>query len=223
MRGRGHFKPKHFSLSFHHLKISFLSLIQKINLHIKWLFLFCFVYDFTAQSTILRSYWANQLTYKHCPLAGSDLLVFWPILNAYTFANNQQMPFLDQQTGDNGQRNYFMISFNKKYVAGLGFILMTPRLAVRYTANCALEPSSEFKKSQFPSTKRHKYYLSTISVAAFSLSFMEISSISSECFSTTDWSNSCWSWLTISCNRGRSLSSYSSSGSGGSSTCCFGG
>ena len=59
--------------------------------------------DFIVSFTTLRHFSGNfgrsQLTYPHCSWA--SLLGSLPVLSAHYFASNWQMPFLNQQNGNN--------------------------------------------------------------------------------------------------------------------------
>ena len=52
----------------------------------------------------------GHLTYPHCFWA--SLLGSLPVLSAHSFASNWQLPFLNQQKGENGCRNYFMTNLH---------------------------------------------------------------------------------------------------------------
>ena len=51
----------------------------------------------------------------------------------YALASNWQLPFLNQQKGENDCRNYFMINLHESYAAELGFKHANPGSAVKRT------------------------------------------------------------------------------------------
>ena len=67
---------------------------------------------FYAPSTHLGSFRAGQLSYPHCSWA--NLLGSLQVLSAHSFANNWQLPFLNQWKGENGRKNDFMTNLHKR-------------------------------------------------------------------------------------------------------------
>ena len=98
--------------------------------------IFVWVVSFTAQWMLLRSCQAGQLTYSHISWEG---LVLWAV--THTFASNWQLPFLNQQDGDNDHRNEFIANLHGSYEAELEFELTIPGSAGRLSTHCAMEPS----------------------------------------------------------------------------------
>ena len=74
-------------------------------------------YCFTALRHILGHFERGHLAYPHCSWA--SLLGSLPVLSAHSFANNWQMPFLNQRKGDDERRNFFMTKFPRKNVPGV--------------------------------------------------------------------------------------------------------
>ena len=83
-----------------------------------------------AQSTLLRSRLAGQITYLHFSWEDS-------VLQAVTCARacNWQLYFLNQWKGEHDHRIYFKTNFQESYVAELGFKLAVPGSAVRCATN----------------------------------------------------------------------------------------
>ena len=69
--------------------------------------------------------------------AGLDLLSGSPVLRAYTFASNWQLPFLKKRKE------------KRKYVARPGFEPRTPDLRVRCPTDCATRPGGPFSSLLF--------------------------------------------------------------------------
>ena len=63
---------------------------------------YCCVGVFTALRHFSGDFGCGQLTYPHCSWA--NLLGSLRILRAHSFASNWQLPFLNQQKGENGRR-----------------------------------------------------------------------------------------------------------------------
>ena len=59
----------------------------------------------------------SQWTYQHCSWA--SLLGSLPVLSAHSFANDWQLPFLNQRKGENGHRNYFMTNLHERMLPDL--------------------------------------------------------------------------------------------------------
>ena len=57
---------------------------------------------------------------------------------AYTFIRHLQLPFLNQQKGENDCENDFVINFHERYVAELGFELASPRSTVKHASHCPI-------------------------------------------------------------------------------------
>ena len=77
----------------------------------------CCVGSFMALWHFSGHFGCGQLTYPHCSWA--SLLGSLPVVSAHSFDSNWQLPFLNQQKGENGHRNYFMTNLLEKNVAGL--------------------------------------------------------------------------------------------------------
>ena len=59
---------------------------------------------FTALQHFSGQFGQSQLTYPYCSWA--SLLGSLPVLSAHSFVSNWLLPFLNQQQGENGRRNY---------------------------------------------------------------------------------------------------------------------
>ena len=67
---------------------------------------------FTALRHISGHFGRGQLSISPCSWA--RLLGSLQVLSAYSFANNWQLPFLNQGKGENGRRNYFMTKLHER-------------------------------------------------------------------------------------------------------------
>ena len=67
---------------------------------------------FTALRHLSGHFGRGQLTYLHWSWA--SLLGSLPVLSAHSFANNWQLPFLNQRKGETGRRNYFMTNLYER-------------------------------------------------------------------------------------------------------------
>ena len=71
---------------------------------------------FTALWHFSCHFGRGQLTYPHYSWA--TLLGSLPVLSTF-FASNWQLSFLNQQKGENGRRNYFMINLHGRMLPGV--------------------------------------------------------------------------------------------------------
>ena len=63
-----------------------------------------------------------------------------PVLSDHSFANNWQLPFLNQRKGDNGCRMFFVTKSQRTNVAGPGLEPATLWFAVRLAPACTRRP-----------------------------------------------------------------------------------
>ena len=84
--------------------------------YLLFVFLSCLVvvlcWCFTALRHFSSHFGHGQLTYPHC--SWSSLLGSLPVLSAHSFASNWQLPFLNQQKGENRHRNYFTTNLHER-------------------------------------------------------------------------------------------------------------
>ena len=93
---------------------------------------------FTALRHFSGHFRHSHLTYLHCSWA--SLLGSLPVLSAHLFANNWQLPFLNQRKGENRSRNYFMTKLHERILSDLRIEMWPPAwLRVRIRPSyCAL-------------------------------------------------------------------------------------
>ena len=123
---------------------------------------------FTALWHILGHFGRGQLSYPHCSWA--SLLGSLQVLSAHSFANNWQLPFLNQQKGENGPKNYFMTNLHERMLPDVRIEPATVRIPGRRASDWAIVPSSIVQCSTSFSFETVKQW----ACCWFSLSFIQL-------------------------------------------------
>ena len=89
---------------------------------------------------ILGHFGQGQLSYPHYSWA--SLLGSLQVLSAHSFTNNWQLPFLNQQKGENGRKNYFMTNLHERMLPDVRIEPSTVCIPGRCTSNWATAPAS---------------------------------------------------------------------------------
>ena len=80
----------------------------------------------------------NQLSYPYCSWA--SLLGSLQVLSAHSFANNWQLPFLNQRKGENGQKNYFTTNLHQRILPDVRIEPATIHIPGRQASDRAIAP-----------------------------------------------------------------------------------
>ena len=81
----------------------------------------------------------GQLTHPHCSWA--SLLDILQVLGAHSFAGSWQLPFLNQQTGENGHRNDFMTNLYERMLPDVRIESATVRIPSGCGSDRATSPA----------------------------------------------------------------------------------
>ena len=90
---------------------------------------------FYSPATLFRSLRARSVTCSWASLLGS-----LPVLGAYSFASNWQLPFFNQRKGENGRRNYFMTNLHERMLPDVRIEPVTVRIPGGRASNQANAP-----------------------------------------------------------------------------------
>ena len=101
---------------------------------------------FTALRHISGHFGRSQLTYPHCSWA--SLLGSLPVLGAHSFASNWPLPFLNQQKGENGRRNYCRTSLHGRMLPDMRIEPATVRMPGGHASDWATMPGFIRKKKE---------------------------------------------------------------------------
>ena len=136
------FKKKNGSPTLHMLHMTFDTLSQchiyRNNAKISIVQLLCWC--FTALWHILGHFGRGHLSYPHCSWA--SLLGSLQVLSAHSFANNWQLPFLNQQKGENGRKKNFMTDLHERMLPDVRIEPATVRIPGRRASDRIVAPGN---------------------------------------------------------------------------------